>query len=75
MLTLETMVTSVFLSTPSARRATPHQQRRPQGLRISIHALCEEGDALSLSSARLSMQFLSTPSARRATCWPAYSAR
>ena len=33
-----------FLSTPSARRATP-QLRRPSAHRaISIHALCEEGD-------------------------------
>ena len=37
------MVT-VFLSTPSARRATPLCQTEPLLLRISIHALREEGD-------------------------------
>ena len=34
----------VFLSTPSARRATRHQQRILQDAQISIHALREEGD-------------------------------
>ena len=34
----------VFLSTPSARRATQSQQPAFQGIRISIHALREEGD-------------------------------
>ena len=33
-----------FLSTPSARRATPLFQRREDLLILSIHALREEGD-------------------------------
>ena len=56
-----------FLSTPSARRAT--QGVEQVGLRhiISIHALCEEGDASVNHSSYTGWQFLSTPSARRAT--------
>ena len=38
--------TSKFLSTPSARRATPVSQRLHHHLPISIHALREEGDFL-----------------------------
>ena len=56
----------IFLSTPSARRATPYRAAGVQGLVISIHALREEGDwelLFNLSA----KQFLSTPSARRAT--------
>ena len=34
-----------FLSTPSARRATPRGDARPQAGFISIHALREEGDS------------------------------
>jgi len=34
----------VFLSTPSARRATYARRRRADGYVISIHALREEGD-------------------------------
>ena len=36
----------IFLSTPSARRATLRQAIAVQHILISIHALCEEGDAL-----------------------------
>ena len=36
--------TRSFLSTPSARRATYVQQSHLEPHRISIHALCEEGD-------------------------------
>ena len=36
-------------------------------LDISIHALCEEGDALRQLTKRKTERFLSTPSARRAT--------
>ena len=58
---------SLFLSTPSARRAT----RFPGGNReiqpISIHALREEGDRVCPVQGLSSRQFLSTPSARRAT--------
>ena len=35
---------TIFLSTPSARRATFCRNRRERGCRISIHALREEGD-------------------------------
>ena len=57
----------VFLSTPSARRATviSHVQRPPH--RISIHALREEGDGSVVLHHQRGQQFLSTPSARRAT--------
>ena len=57
-----------FLSTPSARRATP--ERRIQRLQqpISIHALREEGDPHRHHLSKLAQKFLSTPSARRATC-------
>ena len=57
----------VFLSTPSARRAT--RCGRPDGLSaaISIHALREEGDISSRPLMIPNNKFLSTPSARRAT--------
>ena len=35
---------SIFLSTPSARRATKRRLRLQRRLPISIHALREEGD-------------------------------
>ena len=35
---------ALFLSTPSARRATRHHTRQPRPDPISIHALREEGD-------------------------------
>ena len=56
-----------FLSTPSARRATPATTILFPVLGISIHALREEGDASSTQTRLLSSRFLSTPSARRAT--------
>ena len=37
-------VKNEFLSTPSARRATPASAARERGSQISIHALREEGD-------------------------------
>ena len=37
----------VFLSTPSARRATQDHPRHPDHRKISIHALREEGDQVS----------------------------
>ena len=40
----------IFLSTPSARRATPPPRAGHRGQHISIHALCEEGDALPPSA-------------------------
>ena len=57
-----------FLSTPSARRATPHGRELPQGAGISIHALREEGDRMNTRKQIMDTRFLSTPSARRATC-------
>ena len=56
-----------FLSTPSARRATAEVGRPGCRVSISIHALCEEGDAVKLLLALHIALFLSTPSARRAT--------
>ena len=59
---------TLFLSTPSARRATLLQRtgRRAYQL-ISIHALREEGDIQRGIQSGNPFQFLSTPSARRAT--------
>ena len=58
---------AVFLSTPSARRATIDLCDVTIELCISIHALREEGDATSTRVRSSSSRFLSTPSARRAT--------
>ena len=57
----------VFLSTPSARRATVFSSRISQSQRISIHALREEGDYIQAFNEMEKKLFLSTPSARRAT--------
>ena len=57
----------IFLSTPSARRATLRQAFQVQKYFISIHALREEGDQGANSGASWQELFLSTPSARRAT--------
>ena len=56
-----------FLSTPSARRATPGRGNPRPAEKISIHALREEGDPRSIFPASITTPFLSTPSARRAT--------
>ena len=65
---LNSALISLFLSTPSARRATEkaysHRSYYPG---ISIHALREEGDKCSQSRRDGTKKFLSTPSARRAT--------
>ena len=61
----------VFLSTPSARRATWVLMNKTTGHYISIHALREEGDLVWCLSSISSSLFLSTPSARRATTVPA----
>ena len=58
---------TVFLSTPSARRATSLVVVGELEGGISIHALREEGDAAISRRASASFSFLSTPSARRAT--------
>ena len=57
----------VFLSTPSARRATTGVMIGLHRYGISIHALREEGDELRLFWVVRHNRFLSTPSARRAT--------
>ena len=59
---------SLFLSTPSARRATfPFCGHLPIFV-ISIHALREEGDLrIDVADGLAHLRFLSTPSARRAT--------
>ena len=61
-------VDALFLSTPSARRATICGLDAMSALAISIHALREEGDGPLTCAFDISSQFLSTPSARRATC-------
>ena len=66
-ITPEEITTSVFLSTPSARRATGGQPDALAVQPISIHALREEGDRYTPSRRCLCDAFLSTPSARRAT--------
>ena len=67
---LEMWATILFLSTPSARRATQDFTEAPQTLAISIHALREEGDYHNRADDCRAGQFLSTPSARRATPCP-----
>ena len=57
----------IFLSTPSARRATRAMASPNRGPSISIHALREEGDLQPDYNKTTAAQFLSTPSARRAT--------
>ena len=60
-------IEDLFLSTPSARRATTKDYRTEWTCKISIHALREEGDESKTSSVSGPWIFLSTPSARRAT--------
>ena len=61
------VISELFLSTPSARRATCDARQVCKCNLISIHALREEGDELRRLTVRSSFRFLSTPSARRAT--------
>ena len=58
-----------FLSTPSARRATELKDLIKGAVKISIHALREEGDVVTSAGSSLEPIFLSTPSARRATAY------
>ena len=58
---------ALFLSTPSARRATRDSLEKYRHVFISIHALREEGDGQKRTATEFVVQFLSTPSARRAT--------
>ena len=57
----------IFLSTPSARRATLGIIAAAHAQAISIHALREEGDLRRAARPEPGNLFLSTPSARRAT--------
>ena len=59
--------TQLFLSTPSARRATDVGAAAVALRLISIHALREEGDVQRVIDCVQLLEFLSTPSARRAT--------
>ena len=61
------VISSAFLSTPSARRATKGQRFSAVVLDISIHALREEGDMKWNITGGEADEFLSTPSVRRAT--------
>ena len=60
-------IQGLFLSTPSARRATDEDVHSQLKLCISIHALREEGDQQPAKRPSRMEKFLSTPSARRAT--------
>ena len=60
-------VQDLFLSTPSARRATLAGSMGKSSAEISIHALREEGDPSCVVGTFDRSEFLSTPSARRAT--------
>ena len=60
-------MTRIFLSTPSARRATFRNEVLEMSCEISIHALREEGDSQIRKISPSRRPFLSTPSARRAT--------
>ena len=66
-MSVKVSLTVLFLSTPSARRATQGQRSSHCSHQISIHALREEGDISSGRKIDRMILFLSTPSARRAT--------
>ena len=61
MLSMSTMHSHLFLSTPSARRATLCGVLGFHGLGISIHALREEGDALSAAMTANPIDFYPRP--------------
>ena len=71
MLNLSSLILLLFLSTPSARRATYVTRAPARDDDISIHALREEGDHAFQMFMIFGGKFLSTPSARRATSAPA----
>ena len=64
---LSLMCSTVFLPTPSARRATAVTAAENAGRMISTHALREEGDRGADRGFTIRYGFLPTPSARRAT--------
>ena len=55
------MVLTIFLSTPSARRATDHMDDETEASKISIHALREEGDRRSMTSPGIPLNFYPRP--------------
>ena len=57
----ETLTRNPFLSTPSARRATPGDRRAHDPRTISIHALREEGDRMGQKSGHLPRNFYPRP--------------
>ena len=67
---LDATAKGLFLSTPSARRATRRGGVVDLAQSISIHALREEGDGKYHADPTECGVFLSTPSARRATYEP-----
>ena len=64
------LASSLFQSTPSARRTTEKAAQAKQDTEISIHALRGESDLLWNHFQNLMGQFQSTPSAGRATAGP-----
>ena len=54
-------VFGIFLSTPSARRATSHRPGEPRGPDISIPALREEGDTVRYSPLSRATNFYPRP--------------
>ena len=55
------MLNGIFLSTPSARRATPRICEVGNIKKISIHALCEEGDCSSRATVQPQSYFYPRP--------------
>ena len=51
----QTNLSDVFLSTPSARRATSERGTSGRACNISIHALREEGDPLQAEQSNRSL--------------------
>ena len=51
----------IFLSTPSARRATFNKVHKTNLKYISIHALCEEGDSMAAASSAVDCYFYPRP--------------
>ena len=65
----------IFLSTPSARRATIHPERHQGRKEISIHALREEGDASSSSSSMTMTNFYPRPPRGGRPCTWSFASR
>ena len=54
-------ISVIFLSTPSARRATLYNRSQQNGYSISIHALREEGDLTAFNAGALHFNFYPRP--------------